>query len=281
MRTIFALFAYTAFAQQEVHLPSPHELLSFLIPRSGNARPASADEENGRHSCSFESADCQIEAGTHNVLDTIITPASRVLEFGARFGTTTCFLAAKQNNSGMLVSVEPDSSVWPALERNRAGHNCASWVVHGIVSNGARLGVTPGPGGYSTRSHEMMPGEGEGVIGGHWTFRQIQQITGFAFNTLLIDCEGCMQFIFGKDASERSIGHTLKDVNTMVIEGDMPNGDGDCPRGLSDFTCVDYEHWLSVLSRVGFSLTSKVVEPKFPWIYYYVLARETPWARLI
>ena len=34
----------------------------------------------------------------------------------ARYGTTTCAVAAMQNNSGNILAVEPDHVVWAAAE---------------------------------------------------------------------------------------------------------------------------------------------------------------------
>ena len=36
-----------------------------------------------------------------------------------RYGTTTCAVAAAQNNSGLVVSVEPDPRVWWVGEANK------------------------------------------------------------------------------------------------------------------------------------------------------------------
>ena len=48
--------------------------------------------------------------------------------------TTSCTLAGALNNSGRLVSVEPDGSVHAALLANRASHWCNFHLLNGTVS---------------------------------------------------------------------------------------------------------------------------------------------------
>ena len=52
----------------------------------------------------------------HLLVRKFINPSDTVMEFGERYGTTTGAIAFKQNNSGALVSVEPDSKVWAIQE---------------------------------------------------------------------------------------------------------------------------------------------------------------------
>ena len=71
-----------------------------------------------------------------------------------RYGTTTCEVAKMQNNSGNLISVEPDFTVWAVAEVrscysmyswyitqcvhfqfNKLSHNCAGWSVYGAIGD--------------------------------------------------------------------------------------------------------------------------------------------------
>ena len=52
----------------------------------------------------------------HLLVREIIDPSDTVLEFGGRYGTTTCAVAVRQNNSGALIAVEPDPKVWAIQE---------------------------------------------------------------------------------------------------------------------------------------------------------------------
>ena len=57
-----------------------------------------------------------MEEATHRAVRRLIQPSDSVLEVGSRYGTTTCEVAVRQNNSGRLVAVEPDHRVWAAAE---------------------------------------------------------------------------------------------------------------------------------------------------------------------
>ena len=57
-----------------------------------------------------------MELATHSAVRKLIQPTDSVLEVGSRYGTTTCEVAVRQNNSGKLISVEPDHRVWAAAE---------------------------------------------------------------------------------------------------------------------------------------------------------------------
>ena len=45
------------------------------------------------------------------LIDALVPPDAVVLEVGARYGTTACMLALKTNNSGNVVSVDPDPHI--------------------------------------------------------------------------------------------------------------------------------------------------------------------------
>ena len=57
-----------------------------------------------------------MEEATHRAVRRLIQPSDSVLEIGSRYGTTTCEVAVRQNNSANLVAVEPDHTVWSAAE---------------------------------------------------------------------------------------------------------------------------------------------------------------------
>ena len=57
-----------------------------------------------------------MERDIHQAVRKLIQPSDTVLEVGSRYGTTTCEVAVRQNNSGRLIAVEPDHRVWAAAE---------------------------------------------------------------------------------------------------------------------------------------------------------------------
>ena len=69
----------------------------------------------------FNPADCLIEWDIQELIKKFIRPSDTVIEFGGRYATTTCSLAVRQNNSGALITVEPDSRVWAIHEEGIIG----------------------------------------------------------------------------------------------------------------------------------------------------------------
>ena len=57
-----------------------------------------------------------MERDIHQAVRKLIQPSDTVLEVGSRYGTTTCEVAVRQKNSGRVVAVEPDHTVWAAAE---------------------------------------------------------------------------------------------------------------------------------------------------------------------
>ena len=59
---------------------------------------------------------CGVVWDMHVLVREVIKPQDVVMEFGGRYGTTTCAIASVQNNSGALIAVEPDPKVWAIQE---------------------------------------------------------------------------------------------------------------------------------------------------------------------
>merc|ERR1711957_1134507 len=76
---------------------------------------------------------CQIEFPEHVLVRDWIPNSAAVMEFGARYGTTTCELAKKVGNSGRVIAVEPAITAWNDLEANLLAHHCHAHVVRGVV----------------------------------------------------------------------------------------------------------------------------------------------------
>lgn len=167
--------------------------------------------------------------------DAVITESSRVLEFGARYGTTSCILSRKTGNSGNVISVEIDSSVWSNLIDNRDKHHCNFHIVKGSVGDKPLLKA--GGGEYDTFTKVAAENElkNEELIAA-FDFQAIERHVGFKINTLLIDCEGCVDAIFsGKTAK------LLDQVSLILIEEDNPR-----------FVKGGYEAFFALLLSKGF-----------------------------
>lgn len=179
--------------------------------------------------CSFMnehnvSARCDIERNSGTMVLKWIQPTSVVLEVGARYGTVSCAISERQLQSGKLVSVEPDATVWNALEQNRVSHNCNFKVLQGVVGTTSVqiIRVHAGNQGYGTMVIPVgqpvpppAPGQGHtvGNVAQAYSLAQVQQTYGMHFDTLVADCEGCLPTLF---AENPGLGPQLKLILTEV-----------------------------------------------------------------
>lgn len=163
------------------------------------------------------------------LVEALITPESRVLEFGARYGTTSCVLSRASGNAGHVVSVEVDATVKRYLLANREYYECNFHVFIGSVSE-VPLEIEYNLD-YATKSRAAAPGSTTALP--HIPFHHLQERVGYEFNTLLIDCEGC--------ASHVLTSAILKQVQLVIIEHDGdPNGHPAVFKSFQDhgFECI-------------------------------------------
>jgi len=192
-----------------------------------------------------EGLSCEIEYPEHNLVRAWIPQDATVMEFGARFGTTSCEIAKQQNNSGNLIVVEPDLNVWDFLEENLHAHSCNARMLRGAVSStdlhvAAKLNKKRG---YSNRPVE----KGGKVVPG-FRFHEVEEALGKKVDTLLIDCEGCAQFMMDQISEPIKSGQ----IKLIIIEGDMPVGAKDCKKN-----CMDYQKFFGFLTENGFEMVDK------------------------
>lgn len=137
-----------------------------------------------------------------------IDPNSVVLELGARYGTVSCVINDMLNNKANQVSVEPDSKVWDALENNMKKNNLNFNILKGFIS------TTP----------MELEGEGYGL-----TFKDVNASTipnfklddiqnkyNLKFDTLVADCEGCLERFFEENKN------LYTQLKTVIMEEDQP-----------------------------------------------------------
>ena len=118
-----------------------------------------------------------------------------VIEFGARYGTTSCILSRNTGKTGHVIAVEPDIKVHGYLLRNLHTHRCSAYTVLGTVSNkplymqDANMDV-----GYAT-STTAKP-QGGGVALPSIDVATIEKTVGKRINIALIDCEGKHKYVY-------------------------------------------------------------------------------------
>ena len=169
-------------------------------------------EVHGKTACSFvnehsqPSISCTLEKDTSADSVAYVRNGSTILEVGARYGSVSCQLAALTANSGRVVAVEPDSSVWPALTANLASHNCSVRLLQGAIAD-APLHITRSESPYATNtnggSDTALQASGKSDASSTpastttstvpaISFDDLLTVSGLKFDTLVVDCEGCL-----------------------------------------------------------------------------------------
>lgn len=244
--------------------------------------------------CGSKSAICSLEGIEHQLVRKNIKQNARVLELGARYGTTSCVLANQIGNSGMLVSVEPDSTVWESLEINIDAHNCSMYIVKFPIGDSD---IEMKLDSYGTRGIPLPPSPKSTIDSfesknkRHFSYNEIQDIVGFKFTALLIDCEGCIRYLFGKESikgQRKSLQYMLRYVDTIILEGDMGKNNKKLVQESLNYEsnklksgksrvcheCVDYDKWEKIFVMLGFRVQVKIQDKLFKDIYHYVFKRQ-------
>jgi len=186
--------------------------VSLAQPFLNKAVPLSPAEEAREMPCTFVTedgspADCAMEGDMHRVLlQPLLSSTATVMEFGGRYGTTTCEIASIQGNSGKLVTVEPDAKVWGALKHNTATHNCDFHLLQGVLGTVPQTIVGWGYGTFtktSSDSNSMAT-----------TFADVEKRFGLRFDTLVVDCEGCMDRVLDENPG------MLTNIQLIMLELD-------------------------------------------------------------
>lgn len=142
--------------------------------------------------------------------ETFIEENDVVFELGARYGTVSCIINKKLKNKKNQVVVEPDSTVWDALEHNKMNNDCEFYIVKGFVSN-TKMSLTED--GYSSTCFQDAGSKIKS-----FTIDDIKRTTGInaPFNVLVADCEGFLETFFDENP-------TFYDCLRLILfEADLP-----------------------------------------------------------
>ena len=133
-----------------------------------------------------------LETEEQKICSLFIKSNDVVLELGARYGTVSCAINKKLNYSSNQVSVEPDSRVWEALEKNKKNNECNFKIIKGFISK-RRLNLT--------NLNDYFGGYG---------FK-------LNFNTLVADCEGFLGMFLQENPQ------IYKNFSKIIFEADYPD----------------------------------------------------------
>jgi FkbM family methyltransferase len=141
-----------------------------------------------------------------------ITPDCVVLELGARYGSSSCVANCILANKTNQVSVEPDSRVWAALERNRDLNGCLFHIHKGFVSNKPRVLVNLDSwGGYAASSVVSEASDIQSI-----SLKELEAKYSLKFDTLIADCEGFLETFFDENPD------FYKQMKLFIFEKDYP-----------------------------------------------------------
>lgn len=238
-------------------------------PQEGSkyVRTVTDDEYESITPCSFldegkKPANCRIEKPEHQLVKQYIQAGMAVLELGARYGTTTCAIAAQTMNSGKVVAVDPDYRVWKALTENLKQHNCSAYVHKGVVGTversivvGRKYGTKTNPG----HSKDSVP---------PLSLASLEKRIGQKFDAVMIDCEGCVNDFFAENPE------AFDHFKIILMEGDMGYYGNESAKDCGDH-CVDYNKAVKDIELRGFKLVSDFLEldGECPWIHHFAFKK--------
>ncbi|KAL7539571.1 hypothetical protein ACHAWF_006447 [Thalassiosira exigua] len=127
---------------------------------------------------------CKIEWDEWMLSNAFVRPGDVVIEFGARYGTTSCILSRNVGKEGHVFAVEMDPLVHGYLLRNRYEHNCNFHAVLGTVSSQPLFKGRNS--GYAGETTSVGKGRGLPLV----TVLDLEQLVDERINVVLIDCEG-------------------------------------------------------------------------------------------
>lgn len=114
-----------------------------------------------------------------------------VLELGARYGSVSCIINKLLDNKLNQVSVEPDSTVWEALEKNKKINNCSFNIFKGIISKKKYELKLNGYG--STVDINNCINNMVSIKTQNISLEDLENKFNIKFNVLVADCEGFLE----------------------------------------------------------------------------------------
>lgn len=162
---------------------------------------------------------CHIEYNSRAFVRKWLPSNASVLEIGARYGSVSCVIAGMQHQSGKVVAVEADPTVWDALDKNLKRYACNVNVLKGVVGTTPVVSQVLGNGGYGSRtvpaSIDASPTQ---QVVPAYPLAQVEETFKMHFDTLIVDCEGCLTTLL------RENPELVVQVNMIIAEAhsDLP-----------------------------------------------------------
>lgn len=207
------------------------------------------------------------------LVNAFVQPGDVVIEFGARFGTTSCILSRAVGLDGAVIAVEPDSQVHTNLLQNNFHNQCGVHFVLGTVGEDTMyIPTAKARSNYaistmtatekmarSASSQRLNPAdnkEDEMEAVPHISRADIEAAVGQKINVALIDCEGCI----------RGIQEIFDHVDVVLMEEDGPS-------------YVEYKSWHKTLIEKNFECAWYIRDTSAPEKRLSQEMRHSAWIR--
>jgi FkbM family methyltransferase len=155
----------------------------------------------------------KLENPEQNIAKQYIKKNDIVLELGARYGSVSCIINSKLCNKNNQVSVEPDSRVWDALEKNKEINNCKFNIVKGFIGN-KKMDLTNLNDHYGGYASTFIYNENTDILS--YRLDEIMEQYKLKFNVLVADCEGFLEVFFDENPD------FYKGLRLIIFEADYP-----------------------------------------------------------
>lgn len=155
-----------------------------------------------KHGNEYSSRD--IERDEQIIANKYIDQNDIILEIGCRYGTVSCVLARKCKK---LVSVDADKEAIETCKKNMKRHGVNFECIWCTVSKNGQNIKKVSDDGYGDFTEEDSNSEIP-----HYSISELEEMFSIKFNTIVADCEGCLEKIFKEN--------DLSNINKIIYETD-------------------------------------------------------------
>lgn len=174
-----------------------------------------------------------VERDEQLMADKFIDKNDIVLELGCRFGTVSCLLARKCKK---LVSIDPDKKAVETCKKNMKRHDLNFECIWCTVSKNPQsiknLQNDTDVHGYGNFTENDEKGDIP-----HYLIKDLEEMFSIKFNTIVADCEGCLEQIFKEN--------DMSKINKIMYETDRE-------------TACNYDYISQELKNLGLTIVETV-----------------------
>lgn len=175
----------------------------------------------------------KLEREEQYVCNDYVNPNDIVLELGGRYGVVSCVINNKLENPTNHVVLEPDKNVLKSLRQNRTSHKSKFKIVNGIISSSPDnlfLNLDDYASNISIKNRKSS----HQIPVKKYRLKQLEDKYDLKFNTVVADCEGCLEVFF-----EENKHFISKQMKKIIFEKDLPKK-------------CNYKKIISILRKNGF-----------------------------